>query len=112
MRGIERNGHGELTLLELLLHLEGTIRRRLEPIRVTPLQAGALLFLHRHAEATLTDAAMVLVVRLSTLSGVVTTLARKRWVTNRRSITDARVVHLSLSRHGEILARMIANTAR
>ena len=42
MGGIERNGHEELTLLELLLHLEGTIRRRLAPIRVTPLQAGAL----------------------------------------------------------------------
>ena len=77
MRGIERNGQGELTLLELLLHLEGTIRRRLEPIRVTPRQAGALLFLHRHAEATLTDAAMALGVRLRTMSTVVTALVPK-----------------------------------
>ena len=44
-------------LLELLLRLEGDIRRRLEPIRVTLLQAGVLLFLRRHAEANVTDAA-------------------------------------------------------
>ncbi|TMQ31309.1 MAG: hypothetical protein E6K65_01890 [Nitrospirae bacterium] len=45
------------TLLKLLLRLEGDIRRRLEPIRVTLLQAGVLLFLRRHAEANVTDAA-------------------------------------------------------
>jgi hypothetical protein len=44
-------------LLELLLRLEGDIRRRSEPIRVTLLQAGVLLFLRRHAEANVTDAA-------------------------------------------------------
>lgn len=48
------------TLLELLLRLEGVIRRRLEPIRVTPLQAGVILFLRRHAEARVTDAATAL----------------------------------------------------
>jgi integrase len=42
------------TLLELLLRLEGDIRRCLEPNRVTPLQAGVLLFLRRHAEARAT----------------------------------------------------------
>ena len=36
------------TLLELLLQLEGDIRGRLEPIRVTPLQAGVLSFLCLH----------------------------------------------------------------
>ena len=44
MRGIERNGHGELTLLELLLHLERDIRRRLELIRVTPPKPGCFFF--------------------------------------------------------------------
>ncbi len=95
------------TLLELLLRLEGDIRRHLASIRVTPLQAGMLLFLCRHAEARVTDAAAALGVRLSTLSGVVKALVRKRWVTKRRSVKDDRVVCLRLSRRGEALALQI-----
>ena len=96
-----------MTLLEFLLRLEGDIRRRLKPIRVTPLQASVLLFLRRHAEAKLTDAAAALGVRLPTLSVVVKALVRKRWVTRHRSVKDDRVVFLSLSRRGEALALQI-----
>jgi hypothetical protein len=71
MQGVEHNGHEKLTLLELVLRLEGEFRRSLEPIRVTPLQAGVILFLRRHADAKLTDAAAALCVRLPTLSEVV-----------------------------------------
>jgi DNA-binding MarR family transcriptional regulator len=95
-------------LLELLLRLEGDIRRRLEPICVTLLQAGVLLFLRRHAEANVTDAAATLLgVRLPTVSVVVKALVRKRWVTKRRSGKDDRVVVLSLSRWGDTLALQI-----
>ena len=94
-------------LLELLLRLEGDSRRRLEPIRVTLLQAGMLLFLRRHAEANVTDAAATLGVRLPTVSVVVKALVRKRWVTKRRSGKDDRVVVLSLSRRGDTLALQI-----
>jgi DNA-binding MarR family transcriptional regulator len=95
-------------LLELLLRLEGDIRRRSEPIRVTLLQAGVLLFLRRHAEANVTDAAATLLgVRLPTVSVVVKALVRKRWVTKRRSGKDDRVVVLSLSRWGDTLALQI-----
>jgi len=107
-----RKGQKGPTLLELVLELEGDIRRRLEPIRVTPLQAGVLLLLCRHTEARVTDIAAALGVRLSTLSGVVTTLARKRWITKRRSVTDPRVVHVMLSRQGEVLARKIEDMVR
>ena len=94
-------------LLELLLRLEGDIRRRLEPICVTLLQAGVLLFLRCHAEANVTDAAATLGVRLPTVSVVVKALVRKRWVTKRRSGKDDRVVVLSLSRWGDTLALQI-----
>ena len=100
MQGVEYNDPKELTLLELVLQLHGEFRRTLEPIRVTPLQAGVLLFLRRHAEANMTKAATVLRVRLPTLSEVVKDLVRKGWVTKRRSVTDTRVVHLRLSRLG------------
>jgi DNA-binding MarR family transcriptional regulator len=112
MRGVTHNGHEKLTLLELVLQLHGEFRRSLEPIRVTPLQAGVLLFLRRHADANVTDTAAALRLRLPTLSEVVKDLVRKRWVTNRRSVTDTRVVHLRLSRRGQVITRKIENQVR
>jgi DNA-binding MarR family transcriptional regulator len=112
LRGGEHNGDEALTLLEVVLRVEGEFRRSLEPIRVTPLQAGVLLFLHRHAEANVTDAATALRVRLPTVSAVVKDLVRKRWVTKRRSVTDTRVVHLLLSRRGQVITRKIENQVR
>lgn len=112
MQEVKHNGHEELTLLELVLLLHGEFRRSLEPIRVTPLQAGVILFLCRHTDAKLTDAAASLGVRLPTLSEVVKDLVRKRWVTKRRSATDTRAVCLSLSRRGEALAQRIKDHVR
>jgi DNA-binding MarR family transcriptional regulator len=112
MRGVEYNVHEEMTLLEVVLQLHGEFRRSLEPLRVTPLQAGMLLFLHRHPEARLTDAAAALRVNPPTLSVVVTDLVRKRWVAKRRSVTDSRVVHLRLSRQGQALVRRIKDRVR
>ena len=107
MRITEHNGHEERTLLERVLQLEGHFRRGLEPIRVTPLQAGVILFVQRHADARVTDVAAAFCLRLPTLSEAVKTLVRKRWITKRRSVTDTRVVQLSLSRQGQVLARKI-----
>jgi len=112
MRGVEHNGHEELTLLELVLQLHGEFRRSLEPIRVTPLQAGVLLSLRRHAEARVTDAATALRLRLPTLSEVVKDLVRKGWVTKHRSVTYTRVVHLRLSRRGMVITRKIEEQVR
>jgi DNA-binding MarR family transcriptional regulator len=107
-----KHGYEDLTILELVLQLHGEFRRSLEPIRVTPLQAGVLLFLRRHAEARMTDTATALRLRPPTLSEVVNDLVRKRWVTKRRSVTDTRVVHLSLSRRGNALALQINQRVR
>lgn len=112
MRSVTHNDHQELTLLELVLQLHGEFRRTLEPIRVTPLQAGVLLFLRRHTEARVTDAATALGVRLPTLSAVVKDLLRKRWVIKRYSVEDRRAVDLRLSRRGEALARRIEGQVR
>ena len=107
LRGVAHIGDEALTLLELVLRLEGEFRRSLEPIRVTPLQAGVILYLQRHMDAKLTDAAAALCLRLPTLSDVVKDLVRKRWITKRYSVEDRRAVCLSLSRRGEALARRI-----
>ena len=112
MRSITHNGHEKLTLLELVLQLHGEFRRSLEPIRVTPLQAGVLLYLQRHMDARVTDAATALRLRLPTLSEVVKDLVRKHWVTKRYSVEDHRAVCLRLSRRGEALAKRIKGQVR
>ena len=112
MRSVEHNGHKKLILLELVMQFYGEFRRSLEPIRVTPLQAGVLLFLRRHADAKLTDAAAALGVTLSTASTLVKALVRKRWVTRRYSDEDRRAVCLSLSRRGQVLAQKIERQVR
>ena len=101
------NADEELTLLERVLQLHGDFRRSLDPIRVTPFQAGVLLFLRRYLDARVTDVATALRVRTPTLSEVVNDLVRKRWLTKRRSVTDTRVVHLQLSRRGTALTGQI-----
>ena len=108
----EKDGYEDLTILELVLQLHGDFRRRLEPIRVTPLQAGVILFLRRHADARVTDTATALRVRMPTLSEVLNDLVRKQWVTRRCSVTDTRVVHLRLSRRGNALALQINQRVR
>jgi len=40
-----------------VLRVEGEFRQRLAPFRVTPLQAGVILYLHRQRDASVTDAA-------------------------------------------------------
>ena len=112
MRGIERNGDEKLTLLELVLRVQGDFRRRLEPIRVTPLQAGVILYLQRHMDVKLTDAADALCLRLPTLSAVVKDLVRKRWMTKHRALHDDRALCLRLSRRGEALAQRIEGQVR
>ena len=112
MRGVEHNGHEKLTLLELVLQLHGDFRRSLEPIRVTPLQAGVLLYLQRHMDASVTDAATVLRLRLPTLSEVVKDLVRKHWVTKRYSVENRRAVCLQLSQRGQVITRKIEAQVR
>ena len=102
-----KNGHEDVTTLERVLQWHGQFRRSLESHRVTPLQAALLLYVSRHAETKLTDAAKALCVRQPTLTEVVNDLVRKRWVTKRRSGVDTRVMHLRLSRRGETLTRQL-----
>ena len=60
----------------------------------------------------MTNAATALRVAPPTLSDVVNDLARKRWLTKRRSVTDTHVVHLRLSRLGHTLTRHIERRDR
>src|SRR4051812_28074558 len=91
------------TELERVLWLHGQFRRCLEPVGVTPLQAGVVLHVGRHTDTNMTKTAAAFCIRLPTLTEVIDDLVRKRWVTRRRSTTDTRVVQLRLSPRGNAL---------
>lgn len=107
MGSFEHMAAEKLTLLELVLRLHGEFRRSLEPINVTPLQAGLILYLRRHVQGRVTDAAAALRVKPPTLVQVVHDLEHNGWVTKRQSVQDRRAVCLRLSRQGQALARKI-----
>ena len=92
-----------------MLRLHGDFRERLAPLRVTPLQAGVMLYLDRHGAAKLKDVAAALSVMPATASQVMKDLARKRWVTKQRVPHDDRALCLQLSRQGEALVRNITD---
>ena len=75
MPGVEHTGQDEPTLLEVVLRVQGDFRSRLAPIGVTPLQAGVILYLLRHSDAKLKDAAAALGVRSPTMAGVIQDLS-------------------------------------
>ena len=94
-------------LLERVLQLQGDFRRRLEPIGLTPLQAGMILYLDRHVHARLKDTSAALGVQLPTLDVVINDLVRKHWMIKRRAIHDDRALCLRLSQQKDVLARSI-----
>ena len=106
------NDDEDPTTLERVLQLHGQFRRGLEPIGVTPLQAGVLLYVSRHTETNMTNTAAALCLRPPTLTVVMKDLVRKRWVVKGRSVMDTRVVHLQLSRRGQALTQKIEQRVR
>ena len=112
MSGVEHKDQDERTLLEVVLRMHGDFRRRLEPIGVTPLQAGVMLYLHRHPDAKMKDTAAALSVQPPTLTAVIDDLVRKLWMTRRRSLHDNRALCLRLSRQGQVVVQKIKNHVR
>jgi predicted transcriptional regulator len=76
--------------LELLLRLDENFRICLDPIHMIPLQAGALLFLSRYAEAKLTDDATLLGLGHPAVTVLVTALEHNGWMTKRRIVRSTR----------------------
>jgi len=105
-------GDWQVAFLEVVLRLHGDFRSGLDPIRVTPLQAGLMLYLHRCTDARVSEAASHLRVRPPAMTDVVQDLVRKRWVTKRRSVHDGRAFRLRLSRRGEAITRSIQHHVR
>ena len=112
MSDIEHPDENEPTLLEAVLRLQSDFRQQLAPLRVTPIQAGVILYLHRHPLAKVKDAAAAVSVRSPTITPVINDLVFKRWVTRHRSPDDRRALYMRLTQRGEILARRIKERIR
>ena len=112
MQGAEYNGRKDVSLLEAILRIQGDLRRRLDPLRVTPLQAGMMLYLNRHPDAKAKETAAALAIQPPTLSPMVHTLVRKGWITNSRAPADDRAMCLRLTQAGKALARRITDRLR
>jgi len=106
--GIEHTDQDEPTLLEVVLRVQGDFRSQLATLRVTPLQAGVILYLYRQREAKVTDTATGVGVAEPTLSVAVRALIRKRWLICHRRLDDRRAVCLRITQRGEVRARRIA----
>ena len=100
MRGLEHTGQDKPTRLEVALGLQGDFRIQLAPLRLTPLQAGVMFYLHRQREAQMTETAGGVGVEGPTLSVVVRTQVRKHWVTSHRTSHDRRVMCVRLTQRG------------
>ena len=107
MPKVEHTSQDKPTLLEVVLRVQGEFRQQLAPLRVTPLQAGVILYLHRQREATATETAAGVGVEPPTLSVAIRTLVRKHWVSSHRTLDDRRVVRVRLTQRGEVLAGRI-----
>ncbi|MGH7181864.1 MAG: hypothetical protein ACREJN_07810 [Nitrospiraceae bacterium] len=110
--GIKQKGQDQVTLLELVLRVQGDFRSQLATLHVTPLQAGMILYLHRQKEASMTDTAATVGVAGPTLSVAIRTPLRKRWVAEHRTPDNRRVVRLRLTRRCEVQARKITERIR
>ena len=78
MPGVKHESQDKPTLLEVVLQVQGDFRSRLASIGVTPLQAGVMLYLQRHRDAKMTDAATAVGVQPPTVTRVIQDLVRKR----------------------------------
>jgi len=91
-RTVNETGIPPPTLLEQVLQLHGTLRHTLASLRVTPLQAGVMLYLHRHGAATLKDVAAALYVTPPPANQGMKDLVTKRWVTKQQVAHDDRAL--------------------
>ena len=112
MPGVQHKDQDKPTLLEVVLRVQGDFRSRLAPISVMPLKAGVMLYLYRHPDAKMTDAATAVGVQPPTVTRLIQDLVRKGWVTRQRASHDDRAVCLRLSRQGQVLARRIKDKIR
>ena len=96
-----------LTVLQGMLHLSDDFHSRLGSLRVTPLEAGMMMYLNRHPGRTISDVANRLGTHELTLDTRVQDLVRKGFI-RKRSDRQYESAILTLTSEGKVIVPAIA----
>jgi DNA-binding MarR family transcriptional regulator len=96
-----------LSSLETVLSLEGFFRHRLQPLGVSPLQAGMLLYLDRHPQCPVVEITSALCIQNLSAIKTVQFLQRKGWIRKPQGNPNRKIVTLRLTEKGTTLAQRI-----
>lgn len=94
--------------LETVLRLHGFFRHRLQPLGVSPVQAGMLLYLDRHPQCQVAEIASALCVHDILAGKTVRLLQKNGWIRKPWIDANRKTVTLELSKQGAALARKIS----
>ena len=98
---------GQLSSLETVLRLQGLFRHRLQNLRVSPIQAGMLLYLDRHPQCKLIEIASALCLQNPTAVETLQLIQRKGWIHKTRTNNNLRIIPLRLTEKGKARAQKI-----
>lgn len=98
---------GRLSSLETVLRLQGLFRHRLQNLRISPIQAGMLLYLDRHPQCKLIEIASALCLQNPTAVETLQLIQRKGWIHKTRTNNNPRIIPLRLTEKGKARAQKI-----
>lgn len=93
--------------LETVLRLQGFFGHRLQPLGVSPLQAGMLLYLDRHPQCQVIEIASALCIQNLSAVKTVQIFQRNGWIRKPQVNANRKIVKLQLSEKGTALAQKI-----
>jgi DNA-binding MarR family transcriptional regulator len=111
--GIMHESHG-LGFYVRVLHaqIDRHFNKGLEQYDITRTQFDVMRYLYRHKDARLKDLVNWMQVSSASVSGIVSRLAAKGYVTHDRSQEDRRSCHLNLTESGRRLLESMKSSAR
>ena len=98
---MSENRDADFSALEDVIRLHGVLRRQLEPLHVTPLQAAVMLYVQRHTGTRVNRLAKDLKLQPPTVVCVVQDLVLKKLVARKGDAHDRRVKPLFLTSRGQ-----------
>lgn len=98
---------GTFSTLETILRLQGLFRHRLQPLRVSLLQASVLLYLDRHPQCTLTEITSALCISPPATIMTLRLMQRSGWMHKTQINGKGRINPLRLTEKGNVLVQKI-----
>ena len=98
---------GTFSTLETVLRLQGLFRHRLQPLRVSLLQASMLLYLDRHPQCTLAEITSALCISPPSTIATVRLMQRKGWMYKTQINEKGSMIPLRLTEKGSVLIQKI-----